>query len=44
MIIFGLDGVLADCETNNGEFWPYAQDGQYNSETGNFDARPREYT
>lgn len=25
----------------NGKFWPYAQDGQYNEKTGNFDARPR---
>ena len=24
---------------NEGEFWPYAQDGMYNPETGIFDAR-----
>lgn len=24
---------------NNGEFWPYAQDGNYNPDTGAFDAR-----
>ena len=23
---------------NKGEFWPFAQDGMYNSETGSFDA------
>ena len=24
---------------NKGEFWPYAQDGMYNSNTGSYDAR-----
>lgn len=28
--------------SENGKYWPYAQDGMYNEQTGNFDAKPKE--